>query len=294
MHTTVVRRQVGCGATAVGAAALLLCLLPLSDLRAQASQDTSTFHWAYAATFGTGIYKLGDDTEVFVFQAPIAWTLRDAGENEDKPFGIRLLFPVTFGVEQFDLNDIIGGAFPDRVEQASFLPGVELEFPRNERWVLKVRSQIGWGTQFGSADDAAWISTLGIRSRFAWPDVAGHPAWISGVLWSGYDPKFGPRESLAKFSNGVEFDIPLAKWKFRGEGMHLMPHIVGDWYFNTARFLSLNDQVFEQLDWEWEIGLAAGRVKPFSVLKRDIERVGFALRYSEDSVGIRFFLSSIF
>jgi hypothetical protein len=272
----------------------LLCALPLAKLTAQESPDISTFHWAYAATFGTGKYRLGDAAEVFVVQAPISWTLRKPNENEDKAFGIRLLFPITAGVENLDLGDALAGEFPDRVEQLSFLPGVEFEFPRSERWALKARSQLGYGSQLGSGDDAAWIYALGLRSRFAWPDAAGHPAWISGVLWSGYDPKVGARESLAKLTNGVEFDLPIPKWQFRGESMHLMPHFLAHWYFDTANFFSFDDEVLKQLDREWEIGLAAGRVKPFSLFKFEFDRVGFALRKSEESVGIRFFLSSVF
>lgn len=289
------RRESGCCVLIRLLASLaLLCLMPLDGVRAQQELPPTTFHWAYAATFGTGVYRLGDDSEVLVLQAPISWTLREPGEKEEKPFGIRLLLPVTVGVEKFDLSDFLAGMFPDRFEQVSFLPGVELEFPRSERWRLKVRSQAGWGTQLGSGDDSAWIYTLGVRSRYEWPAAAGHPAWISGVLWSGYKRNAGKRESLARLTNGVEFDLPLSRWRFRGERMHLMPHVLGDWYFNTADFFSLSEDVFKQLDWEWEIGLSAGRDRPFSVFKKEFERIGFALRYSDDSAGIRFFLNSVF
>ncbi len=254
----------------------------------------SSFHWAYAATFGTGVYRLGDETQVFVVQVPISWTLRKPDENERGALGIRVLFPVTLGVETLDLKSLLEGPLSDRVEQFSFMPGVELEFPVSARWRLKTRAQLGWGTQLGSSSDRAWLYSLGLRSRYAWPDAPGHPAWISGVLWSGYNPRLGPSESLAKLSNGVEFDLTLSRWRFHGERMHLAPHLLADWYFNTADFFSLDENVFKQLDREWEIGLSAGRDKPFSILKKEFNRIGFALRYSDDSVGIRFFLNSIF
>jgi hypothetical protein len=290
--------NVGIGARAALATLLAApaCLPPGSDVLAQEAgvSPSSAFNWAYAATLGTGFYELGDATDILVIRAPIKWTLRKPGRSEGDPFGIKLLFPVTVGVERFDFDTLFGGGLPHRFEQVSFLPGVELEFPMTERWRLKGRAQAGWGTELGSGDERAVLYAFGLRSRYEFPEAAGHPAWISGLLWSGYNPSLGAPESLAKLSNGVEFDLTLERWRFRGERMHLAPHLLGDWYFNTADFFSFDDDVFRQLDWEWEVGLAAGRDEPFSIFGKAIDRFGFALRYSHDSAGIRFFLNSIF
>lgn len=260
----------------------------------QGATASSAFNWTYAATLGTGVYALGDATEILVVQAPIGWTLRKPGHDRGDPFGIRLLFPITAGVERFDVDAALVGGPPHRLQQLSLMPGIELVFPMTPRWRLKARAQVGWGTELGSGDERAVLYALGLRSRYAFPEAPGHPAWIGGLLWSGYNPRLGAPESLAKVSSGVEFDLALERWRFRGERMHLAPHLLGDWYFDTADFFSFDDDVLRQLGWEWEIGLAAGRDEPFSIFGKEIARFGVALRRSGDSAGIRFFLNSIF
>jgi hypothetical protein len=261
---------------------------------AQQVGEVKLTHWAYAATFGSGVYQLGEGTEVRVVRAPLSWAWLKPDANRPCRCGIRFLFPVTLGMQTFDFENIFSSELPQSIKQMSFLPGVELELPRSELWTLRVRAQGGWGSENGDRRESAVLYSAGIRSRVVWLDRALQPAWISGVDWSGYNPEQGERESMAKLTNGVVLDIPTPRWQVRGETMHLMPHVLNDWYFRTLDVLSVSDATIESLDSEWEVGVAARRSRSFSILRIKFDRVGLAFRHSDSSRGIRFFFGSIF
>ena len=261
---------------------------------AQETAGAELIHWAYAATFGSGVYELGEGTEVLIVRAPFSWRLRTADPSRRCNCGVRLLFPVTVGVQNFELDALLSGGFPDRVEQVSFLPGIEIELPRNERWTLRVRAQLGWGTELGSDRDSALIYATGIRSRLVWPERKLRPAWISGLQWAGYHADPGEHQSLVRLTNGVELEVAVPRLKFRGEPMRLMPYALNDRYVDSMQFLSVADEATHDLDAEWEIGVAAGRAQPFSILGLKFDRVGLGYRFSEESRGIRFVFGSIF
>lgn len=282
-------------------ACLAAALLPITwaatapaQTPAPEATDTGRFHWAYAAHFGTGMYSLSDGSDVLIIRVPVQWKLRDPDPTTRCGCGIRLLFPATVGVEELEREAAGQNGFSLRARQISLLPGVELEFPRSERWTLRVRGQLGRGVQRNGASERATIYAAGVRSRYAWPDHPGRPAMINGLLWSGYDPGNGRRRSMSRISNGVEFDLPLSRWTFRGDAMHLRPHFLVDWYLDTVDAPSLVDGGRDELDLEWEMGLGAGRAEPFSILGLRFDRVGVAARYSAHGRGYRLFFGSIF
>jgi hypothetical protein len=254
--------------------------------------DVDPFHWGYALAFGTGVYRLADGTEARVVRLPLSKQLRDPAASRGP--GIRLLLPFAVGVQRFDEDDLPPDRPADRVEQAAFLPGVELELPRSERWTLRVRGQAGWGTELEGEEDAARVLAVGIRSRLLWPGAPGRPALINGLLWAGVDPGLAERSSMLRLTNGLEFDVAVPRWKFRDETMHLKPHVLGDWYYRPSGAIAFGADDSEHLRHEWQVGLAAGRETGFKLLWFELDSIGVAYRFSEVSAGIRFFIGSIF
>jgi len=277
----------------LAALALVPTLGPLAAT-AQEADETALIHWAYAATFGSGVYELGESSEALVVRAPFALRLRTADATKRCNCGLKLLLPVTVGVQDFDIDALLAGDFPRRVEQVSFLPGVEIELPRSDRWTLRVRAQVGWGTELGGDHDSAWIYAAGIRSRLMWPERKLRPAWIIGIQSTGYDAEHFERQSLARLTNAVELDIGVPRWEFREEPMRLMPYVLNDQFVDSVHIFSVVDEAIDDLDSEWEIGVAAGRARPFSIFGIEFDRVGLGFRFSEESRGIRFVFGSIF
>lgn len=274
-------------------AAALLFAGPIELVSAQEVGDDVPFHWAYALMFGTGSYQLTDGTEARVLRVTPSIRLRDAAVRRGPNFGVRLLLPIGVGVQNLDEVDLPPDRPSDEVEFAAALPGVEFEFPGN-RFAVRVRGQAGWGTELEGMEASARLYAIGVRSRFIWPDAPGRPALISGLLWAGFDPDIGPSESLIRLSQGIEFDVPVPGWQFKERTMHLMPHVLADWYYRPPAKLSLGDEDFDHMATEWQIGLAARREGRFKLLRFKFDGVGIAYRFSEHSSGVRFFLNSIF
>lgn len=277
-------------------AAAALMVLPFSESPAQSgaagqNPDVDPFHWGYAPMFGSGVYRLGDGTEARVVRAPLRKTLREAGEAR---VGVRLFFPVTVGFQNLDDEALAPGRRDDRVEHASFLPGVEVEFLPGERLTLRTRAQLGWGTELEGMEESARLAAVGVRSRIGWSDAPGRPALINGVLWAGFDREHGERRSMLRLTNALEFDIRVPRWEFRDQPMRLLPHILGDWYYRPPEALAFGDDEFAQLEREWQVGLAAGREQGFELLGLEFDSVGIAYRFSEHSDGIRLYVNSVF
>ena len=279
--------------TLATAALALVLMCPFDPLRAQEPDDFDPFHWGYAPMFGAGDYRQADATETSVVRVSPSILLREPRVREGPNFGARLLLPFTLGVQDFDDEDLPPGRPSDELEHAGFLPGVELEFP-GERFTGRVRGQVGWGTELEGREEAARMAAFGLRTRLAWPDAAGSPALINGLLWAGFDRDSGERRSLLRFTQALEFDVAVPRWQFREQTMHLKPHVLADWYYRPPEWLAFGDEGFGHVETEWQIGLLARRELGFRIFRFEFEGVGVAYRFSEHSEGLRFFLNSVF
>jgi hypothetical protein len=286
-------RAGGVRRAAMAVATMLACAAPSAPVPAQEPGDDEPFHWGYALVFGTGAYRLTDGTEARTLRVSPSVRLRDSAVRRGPNFGVRLVLPFAVGVQNLDDVDLPPDRPSDRVEYAAVMPGIEFEFP-GDRVALRVRTQAGWGTELESVEASARFYAVSIRSRFAWPDAPGQPALINGLLWAGVDPEEERRQSLLRLSQGIEFDVPVPRWQFRGRTMHLMPHVLADWYYRPPSELALGDDDFDHTATEWQIGLVARREGRFKLLWFKFEGVGVGYRFSKHSEGIRFFLNSIF
>lgn len=254
------------------------------------SNDTDPFFWPYAAVFGSGVYRLSDDLETQTYRGNFSIKLRESGERA----GVRLLLPFAIGVESLDddFRPLDLGA--DNLEHAAFMPGVELEHRPGERWTLRTRVQLGYGEEHAATELSARLAAVGLRARVAFDGAPAKPALIGGVLWTGFDPSEGERRSLLRFTLGTELDLRAARWRVRDSPMHWRPHVLKDWYYRPPSALAFGDDDFEQLDDEWQIGVAAAREDGFKILFFKFDAVGVAYRFSEHGEGLRFYLNSVF
>lgn len=255
--------------------------------------DHDPFHWAYASTIGSGVYRLTDGTQARVFRVRPAVRVRQAETREGPNFGVRILLPIAAGIQDLDGDDLPAGREDDEIEMVAFLPGVEFEFP-GERWALRVNAQYGYGKELEGAEEDAKLLELGVRSRLTWSGAAGKPTWIGGLTWLGFETGADLRRSLLRMTHGFEFDVPVPRWQFRGRSMHLYPHLLGDWYYRPPGWLDVGDGPSRHMDTEWQVGLAAGPADGFRIWFLEFDAVGVALRVAEHRTGVRFYLNSVF
>jgi hypothetical protein len=275
---------------AIGAA---LLALPAAHALAQV-EDTNPFHWAYAASLGSGVYRLGDETEAQTYRANFSVALRDMPEAAEDRAGIRLLLPIAFGLQNLDDDALPVDRPSDDVEHAAFLPGVELEQRVGARWTLRPRAQLGRAVELQGTEQSARLAAVGLRARAQFDAVPGKPSLITGLLLTGFDPSPGERRSLLRFTAGIELDIRAARWQVRDSPMRWRPHVLKDWYYRPPPALAFGDGESERLADEWQVGLAAARQDGFKILFLKFDAVGIAYRFSEHSSGLRLYLNSAF
>lgn len=271
---------------------------PILECTAQ-NDDVGPFHVAYAAMFGSGVYRLSDGTEAAVFRANFSKHLRAPPSEGGAGPGVRLLLPVTVGQQKRGDGELSLDGPTERVKQAAFLPGIELEFAPAERWTLRTRAQAGrsWqldGAELEGVEPSARLAALGVRSRLMWSDAPGRPALINGLLWAGIDPSDSERDSLLRFTTALELDVGVPRWEFRGEPMRLRPHVLRDWYYRRSPALASGADEVAQVGSEWQVGVAAGREQGFKVWFFKFEAVGIAYRFSDHSDGLKVYLNSVF
>jgi hypothetical protein len=259
---------------------------------AQPGSDADPFAAPYAAAFGRGQYALTDGTEAEIYRGNFSWKLRDSPADGGNGAGVRLLLPVTVGDQAFDGEDLPTGREDRQVEQASFLPGVELEFAPGDRWTVRARAQIGQSREYVT-DDVATIGAVGIRSRFTFENAALRPSLIGGLLWAGFEPDDGVTRSLVRLTAGMEIDIAAARWQVRGHPMGFRPHLLWDGYYRPSA-LTPAAQDYARVDSEWQLGVAAYREPGFKIWFLRFEGVGVAYRVSEHSSGLRLYVNSVF
>jgi hypothetical protein len=179
-----------------------------------------------------------------------------------------------------------------RIDQASFLPGVELEFAPGDRWTVRTRAQIGESREYAS-NDVATLGAVGVRSRFTFENAALRPSLIGGLLWAGFEPDDGVTRSLVRLTAGVEIDVAAAQWQVRGHPMGFRPHLLWDGYYRPSALTSAAED-YARVDSEWQLGVAAYREPGFKLWFLRFDGVGVAFRVSEHSSGLRLYVNSVF
>ena len=83
-------------------------LVPVSGTAQE--RPPASVHWAYAAYFGTGWYRVSDDRDVFVVRMTARWNWSDASMSDsgERNFGYDFKLSVSIGLDQFDFDDPFG------------------------------------------------------------------------------------------------------------------------------------------------------------------------------------------
>ena len=100
--------------TALVAGLFVWIVASLTPVYAGEGEDIA--NWAFATWIGTGVYRL-EDRELKVFRVPIAFGVPG---NEARKFKVKVLLPVTLGVEDFEF-DIDDPQIPERERKSTRL-----------------------------------------------------------------------------------------------------------------------------------------------------------------------------
>ena len=270
----------------LAAIAVCLAVLPVANAQTRAVEDKQDLiNWYYAATYGTGIYSAGDRT-VGVLQAPLSFNLRESG---DEQWGLRITLPVSLGFYDFDFGGVVENGLPSRISTLSIVPGIEFEKRIVPRWLLKPYVSAGAGWELGG-DESAWIYDAGLRSRFLIGENRASALSLVNLLsLAGYYPSGGPNQPLSLFAIGFDVQIPMGRAFFdRPIEVSILP--VYYYYFKKLGFAELNDRDNKVLE-EAELLVSLLAKEPFTVLGIDVDRIGIAVRTTNDVSGFSIFTS---
>jgi hypothetical protein len=266
---------------------VVTALAALTGLEAHAQQTRDitpvasgqVIDWYYAATFGTGVYTIGDRS-VFVARVPLGLRLR---ESDEERWGVRLKLPITFGIYRIpgELDQLLSR---ENFASVSVLPGVEFERQMSPRWILRPTIALGYGHDLDSVVGAR-IWEVGVRSLYTVPMRQGDFVLTNSLLYAGSNATTGTTQNLGILTTGLNFILPTGK-ELLGRPMDFGLHFIHYLYFNRLDFfLDATDR--QTVNQQYEIGLSLGTSKPFKIVGFDFDRIGVGFRAGEDFFAIR-------
>lgn len=249
---------------------------------------TPPIHWGFGSFLGTGFYEISDDRRAFLLQIPARWTFRDAGFDAEgeRRIGVELRAPLTLGVLQS--GTVSGYTDQGTYGTVSIVPGLELEIPLTQDWLLRPYFAVGWGAELGPDDgsvvnQSALIYQAGLKSRYRLPTDLGTWAVLAAVQFAGYNPSTGDSSDLLVVTGGLETRQRFCQL-FRGPNpLFIEAHATYN-YVTDLSAVQRGTPTPTGVDDFFEVGLAISQgVIPFRIFRIPIERFGIAFQMSVDS-----------
>jgi hypothetical protein len=270
---------------------LLTVALCPGPSRAQEEEEDPELpiNFVFATQLGTGIYSVGGST-VQVYRIPISHTIR---KLENHPWGLKLTFPLTLGLADFDFGDILEIDLPDSVQTISLVPGVELQFPVGKHWVVRPYGEVGGGMHL-SGGQFTWVAAAGLRSEGIIPREQFTYRMTGEATYAGQlGSKDGEGQTFGVIRAGFEAQHPL--WFSMGGGEKATGGLYarGFFYFDQLRFARIYKDPID-LETQWEVGVTLGRPMPFKWwwVKIKHPRFGLGYRWGRDFWAVRLVLGS--
>jgi hypothetical protein len=127
---------------------LLTAVTAMQPATGADSAPVSTINHAFATELGTGVYDMGGRS-IFVVRVTPHRTLQEP--TSEHP-GLRLVMPIAAGSFDFNPFDSIEADIPDRVDSFSLMPGIQLDLPRGDGWMVTPWVRAGGSFSEGQSD----------------------------------------------------------------------------------------------------------------------------------------------
>ena len=244
--------------------------------------DPDPVHYSFATLFGSGVYKLENQT-VGILRVPFGWQLRDATPEQS---GIRLVMPTAVGLHNYSLLDDLFPNLDEQLATISVVPGIQWQHLIGDRWRVTPGAYLGFGADITNGDSAL-IFGGELTALYAMKPVYPQMNFGTAVILSGYNPETGSGDFITRWSAGFDASFPT-QLKFGDGNIFVGGHLIGYFYLDGVEF----DQILgepQTLTRELEIGLFFGaRPKP-KIFGLEVDRLGIGYRFSSISDAIVFF-----
>ena len=257
-----------------GALALLGAVAPAAAAVTPTAQDTGYANYAFASELGSGVYEINGSV-IQVYQVRPGYQLRYAPRPGGRP-GIRLVFPVTVGFFNFQLQDLAHLELPKNIGAVSLEPGIEFDYWLHEDWHVYPYLK-GGATWASSSEVNAYIWDVGVRSDYRFSVLATGDLWRVDLTHARVHyhstPDGGvplPDDSFTRLRNGVEFRRSIgAPWRERRFELGL--YGIGDVYLDAPHG---PDSGISARTLQFEFGLMFGMNPMYQVWGVPVPRIG--------------------
>lgn len=277
--------------------AVVLVLLVLSQEGLAQAEIGPDQQWVYASYFGTGWYQLNENRDVYVLKVAPRWTVGEAGFDDEgkREVAITYRVPMTFGLSQFDFDDVPGILDPDNLSTASLAFGMDVDVPLSERFSLRPLAEVGYGRILGERD-SAWTYKAELRSRYSFRP--GKLEWdlLANLGFVGYSPKTGSSDDFTFATLAAEFGYPV-DWFGRTDSQTMLYWSLGYTEFIDEVDFNAGLPDIRSISNYWQAGAAIGkRSTPIRIWFLNFERLGLAYNYGNTGQlrGIRFVFRSLY
>jgi hypothetical protein len=247
----------------------------VANIPALADDDPDELlNYSFGVWVGSGFYKVkGADKRFAVLRIPAAYTFREAQYDKDRfidRLGYRLLIPAVLAVQdETDTNFTFGAA--------AFVPGLEVQVPVNEYWMLKPFGQFGAGKDTAGGD-VTYIYGGGARSLISFPwKKFNFGIGNSIILAQDQDATSDDRNGFSMLEAGLDVTHPIG-FTFLDRELHVGIFFVLSRFFNRVDFLEDGGDT-ERINRIYTTGLTLGTPESVSIWKFSVDRVGIDYRW---------------
>ncbi len=245
---------------------------------APTADDTGYANYAFASELGSGVYEINGSV-VQVYQLHPTYTLRDALRPRGRP-GMRLVFPLTVGFFNFQLQDLAHLELPTHIGAVSLEPGVEFDYWLHEDWHVYPYLK-GGATWASSTEVNAYIWDFGVRSDYRFSVLDTADLWRSDLTHARVHYRSVPEggapladDSFTRLRNGVELRRSIGDpWRERRFELGL--YGIGDIYLDAPHGPASG---ISARTLQFEFGLMFGMNPMYQVWGVPVPRIGIGYR----------------
>lgn len=239
--------------------------------------EEQVFNYAYATELGSGVYDISGRT-LQIYRMPFSYRVREVAQRTP---GVRLTFPLTVGLIDFEPRDVLESGLPEDLATLSFVPGLELDFPIGRRWHLLPYVEIGraWDIE-GEGEGDADVYSAGADFT-----VDGEAAGLDlhsklSVVYTGIEPHGPARSDEMVLARG---GIEARRWlgfELREQPFDWGVYVSGLWFLDApdTPLDSAND---DPMPTQIEVGVTIGPQTELKILRIPMPRVGLGYRFAE-------------
>ena len=263
------------------ARALAVLLTVLAAAAAGAQEDLEPLR---NLPFDTGGVSDVEAKSFQLYRIPLSATVRDP---EEKPWGLRITFPVSLGGYEVSAATSLGD-LAERLSSVTVVPGVEFVLPAGPDWTVKPFAEVGLTASSGAEDDTDVLYGVGVRARGEYRPTRSVVTLGGGVAYKSGGDSAALVKHYSTLAVAADAQVPLG---FSLAGREARGGLfAGIRYFSDVKLRELETVPFE-VSASYEAGVSFATDPPLRLWKIALPWIGLAWRESDALSGLRLYLS---